>query len=165
MSGVYKCKRLNFNKMKFSHPYFFYQLSFKLGQPSIQRLIAKIAKTVKTWNGVTTGIHRMGAKKFLFQKKEFGHIHWNGDLDIQFGKPLTAELLKQGLVRQHKFVPEITITYPLTGQESISFAISLLRFSYLLKLKQSATAKPKVYSKVQKELESILFYPLIEHLI
>jgi hypothetical protein len=147
--------------MKLPHPYFFYQLTFKLRQPSTQKLIAKVAKVLSTWKGVTTGIHRMGATEFLFQKKEFGHIHWNGDLDILFGKQLTAELLKQNLVQQHKFVPEIAITYQLTGPDPISFAITLLRFSYLLQLKKSATEDQQVIADAQKELEAISFYPLI----
>ncbi|MDB5087526.1 MAG: hypothetical protein JWR09_1520 [Mucilaginibacter sp.] len=151
--------------MKFPHPYFFYQLSFKLRQPSTQRLITKVAKTVKTWNGVTKGIHRMGAKEFLIQKKEFGHIHWNGDLDILFGKPLTVELVKLNLVQRHKFVPEIAITYPLTGPDSIFLAITLLRFSYLLQLKKSVTGDSRVIADSQKELEAISFYPLIKHLV
>jgi hypothetical protein len=128
-------------------------------------LITKVAKTVKTWNGVTTGIHRMGAKEFLIQKKEFGHIHWNGDLDILFGKPLTVELVKLNLVQRHKFVPEIAITYPLTGPDSIFLAITLLRFSYLLQLKKSVTGDSRVIADSQKELEAISFYPLIKHLV
>jgi hypothetical protein len=151
--------------MKFPHPYFFYQLSFKLRQPFTQRLIAKIAKTIKTWNGVTIGIHRMGAKEFLFQKKEFGHIHWNGDLDILFGKPLTAELLKLNLVQRHKFVPEIAVTYSLKNRDSIPFAISLLRFSYLVHLKKQSAENPTVVAVTQKELETFPFYHLIKHLL
>ena len=151
--------------MKLPHPYFLFQLTFKLRQPSTQRMIATITKIVKTWRYVSTGIHGMGAEEFLFQKKEFGHIHWNGDLDILFGKQLTAELTKNNLVQQHKFVPEIAITYPLTGPDSISFAITLLWFSYLLQLKKSASNDSAIIANTQKELEAISFYPLIEHLV
>jgi hypothetical protein len=151
--------------MKLPHTYFIYQLSFKLTRPSIQILITKIAKTVKDWNGVTTGVHMMGAMEFLIQQKEFGHIHWNGDLDILFGKPLTAELLKLNLVQRHKFVPEIAITYPLGNSDSISFAILLLRFSYLVHLKKQSADNPAVVARTQNELETFSFYQGIKHLL
>ena len=148
--------------MKFLHPYFFCQLWFKLSRPSTQRLIAKIANAVKTWEGVTTGIHRMGAKGFLIQKSEFGHIHWNGDLDILFGKRLTAELLKLNLVQRHKFVPEIAVTYSLNDRDAIPFAVLLLRFSYLLQLKKRSADNPTAIALVQKELEMFSFYHQLE---
>lgn len=78
---------------------------------------------------IPVGIHNMGGKEFRLAKKEIGHMHWNGDLDILFGKQLTDELLKLNLVQQHKYVPGAAIAYPVLREQNIPFAVFLLRFS------------------------------------
>jgi hypothetical protein len=90
--------------MKIPHPYFIYQLQFLVTKPYAQNLISQIEECVFRWDNTSSGIHSMGGRGFYFQKKEFAHVHWNGDLDIYLGKGLTAELLKQNLVQEHKFV-------------------------------------------------------------
>ena len=131
----------------------------------IQSLITQIEHIILPWDGVTVESHNMGGKEFLYRKKEIGHIHWNGDLDILFGKPLTSELLKRNLVQQHKYVPGAAVTYPVLLDEDIPFAISLLRLSYLLHEKKATSNNEQITSEVNVELGKISFYPLIKHLI
>lgn len=99
---------------------------------TIQKLITEIETQVTVWNNVTTGKHVFGGKEFLFQGKEIGHIHQNGDLDILFGKSITAALLRQQVVQQHQYMPHSAITYRILQESDIPFAVFLLRFSYLL---------------------------------
>ena len=124
--------------MNFPHPAYFYFLPFKITKPRIQKIIARIEREVTNWNGVVPGNHAMGAREFLFDAKEIGHIHWNGDLDIVFGRQVTEELLRKEHVQRHKYVTDIAITYKIVSDGDILFALSLLRLSYLLKIKSSS---------------------------
>ncbi len=132
---------------------------------NIQKLITEIENNTLLWDDVTVGIHNMGGKEFLFRKKEIGHIHWNGDLDILFGKQLTNELLKLNLVQQHKYVPSEAITYPVLREQNIPFAVSLLRFSYLIQQKKASANNHQIINDIEVELDKISFYPLVKHLI
>ena len=144
--------------MKVLHPYFFYQLKFIMTKANTQKLITQVKEKVLLWDEVSTGIHTMGGVEFLFREKEIGHIHWNGDLDIKFGKRLTEELLIQSIVQQHKFVPSVAITYPLLSNENIPFAFLLLRLSYLIQQKKVASNKDLISHQIETELEAIKLY-------
>jgi len=98
---------------------------------------------VLKWKYTTSGMHNMGGKGFYYQGKEFAHIHWNGDLDIFFGKELCAELLKQNLVEQHKYVPGIAVTFNVNNKTDIPAAIFLLRLAYFIMVNK--------YSNIQED--------------
>jgi hypothetical protein len=115
------------------HPAYFYFLPFKVTRPHIQKIIAVIEAKVLTWNGIRSGDHRMGAREFLFGHREIGHIHWNGDLDIVFGKQITESILKRKPLQRHAYLPGVAITLKIRSDNDISFAVSLLRYAYLLK--------------------------------
>jgi hypothetical protein len=122
-----------YRSIKMVHPAYLYFLPFKITRPHIQKIIAEIEAKVLTWNSVRSGEHKMGAREFLYGKKEIGHIHWNGDLDIVFGKQITGRLLKRERVQKHAYVPDVAITFKIKGDSDIPFALSLLRYSRLLK--------------------------------
>jgi hypothetical protein len=134
---------------------FLFQLQFKLLKPKTQSLIKQVKAQALSWNGVTTGIHPMGGVEFLFQGKEIGHIHWNGDLDILMGKKKTSQLLDTGKVIAHKFVPSVAITFPLEDGDDITYALALLRFSYLRTLKAKAIHDPVIQRFVEDESDAL----------
>jgi hypothetical protein len=133
---------------------FLYQLQFKFLKPNTQKLIKQLELEVLEWNGVTSGVHPMGGIEFSFRGKEIGHIHWNGDLDIVFGKKKTTELLKTGKVCQHRFVPTSAITFPLVKRGDAKYGLALLRFSYLRILK-SKVQDPGIEAFVERELVTL----------
>lgn len=96
------------------------------------RNITEIEDTVLQWSETSVGDGDFGAKAFLYRGREFGHIHDSGELDIAFGKRITAELLQRHLVRKHLYVPRTSISYHVSNDEKLFFAIALLRFSYLI---------------------------------
>jgi hypothetical protein len=99
---------------------------------AISKFTTEIENLVSQWSGTTVGNGNFGSRTFLFQSKEFGHIHKNGDLDIVFGKKITGELRQRNLVQKHLYTPETAITYPVSNEEKIPFALGLLKFSYLI---------------------------------
>src|SRR5436190_692347 len=113
--------------MKFMHPAFFYHLAFKVSKPAIQKLINEIESNITKWPGLHTAVHEMGGVVFLYNQTEIGHIHWNGNVDIVFGKHLTSQLVKLKKVRHHNFLPERATTFPLVNRDDVPFAISLLQ--------------------------------------
>ena len=131
---------------------------------NIQKRITQIENTILSWDDVTTGSHDMGGREFLFGKEEIGHMHWNGELDIGFGKQVTEELRKHNLGQRHKYAPGTAITYPVLVEENIPFAVSLLRFSYLLHLKKKSANNPQTMNEIENELDKISFYSLVKHL-
>ncbi|MCT4326195.1 DUF5519 family protein [Elizabethkingia anophelis] len=122
----------------------------------------EIENIILQWKETSATDGDFGSREFLFRGKEIGHIHSNGELDISFGNKLTKMLLSQNLVQQHLYVPETSITYKVSSEEQIPFAISLLRFSYILVLKkfgendkQSITIFETELIKLPKSLSSI----------
>ena len=95
-------------------------------------VITEIENVILRWNDTRIEDGDFGARAFLYRGNEFGHIHKDGDLDIVFGKQLTAELLRKKLVQKHLYVPDVGVTYEVSSEEKIPFAVSLLRFSYLI---------------------------------
>ena len=137
--------------MTFSKVIFVYHFLFKITNPHIQKLVQELERIVLAWTGVSSGIHPMGGKAFTLYGREIGHIHWNGDLDIIFGRQLTAELMRLGLARAHKIVSEVAITFSLQNTEHLPIAVSLLRFSYLRILTRLADTDLELKTYVERE--------------
>ena len=97
--------------------------------------------------------------RFLFRHKEFGHIHNNGTLDIIFSENIAAQLLQKNIVQRHSYVPKVGVTYIVSSEDKILFALSLLQFSYLLKAKENNAMALDLFetewNKLPKSLSSI----------
>jgi|GEM_PF-3848675 len=119
------------------------------------KLMVQLQDIILLWDGTSLGNGEFGAKTFLHHGEEFGHIHQNGDIDIIFGQQLTAELLRRRLIQKHRYVPLIGITYPLTNEQQLSFAVSLLRFSYLVKLTKADATRDKTLERAFDELQRV----------
>lgn len=117
--------------------------------------ITAIENEILTWDKTNIGKGNFGATTFLYRRKEFGHIHHNGDLDIDFGKEITRELLEKHLVQKHLYVPATSITFRVTNKEKLSFAISLLRLSYLVNLIKDNKEETIVPNILEQELAKL----------
>lgn len=121
----------------------------------MQEIIADIEHTLLHWDKVRATAGDFGARAFLIRKKEFGHIHPNGDLDIMFGPSITTELLRTGLVQRHEYVPASGVTYRIRRKEHIPFALALLGFSYRLTASKAAGLPLDLPSLVNGELATL----------
>ena len=138
-------------------------IGFKMASPKIT---TEVENAILQWNETDVENSDFGARVFLFRRKEFGHIHQNGDLDIVFGKQMTAELLQHKFVKQHLYVPSVGITYSVSSEDKLSFAVSLLRFSYLIhsiNANKNDTVSQVIFenemAKLPESLSSIYFKP------
>ena len=67
-----------------------------------------------------------------FGKAEVGHVHFWGDVDIPFPRPVHDYLLDHGLAVQHRWVPNSGwTTFRIRGDKDIEHAIWLMRLSYI----------------------------------
>ena len=123
------------------------------------KIIEEIENTILTWEETTLGKGDFGAITFLYRGKEFGHIHSDGVLDISFDKSMTTELRRTNLVETHQFVPETNITYRVSNEAKVVFAVALLRLAYLIHFIKSNeidnTAKTTFETELAKLPESL----------
>lgn len=123
------------------------------------KIITEIENIILQWDGTSVGNGDFGATTFLYREEEFGHIHKNGDLDITFGKQITTELRQMNLAQKHLYVPETNITYLVSNEEKLPFAISLLRFSYLshsIKANENDTVSQNIFEREMAKLPESL---------
>ena len=91
----------------------------------------EIEKTVLSWPGVTAKLHRFGGTEFTLGKREIGHLHGNGLLDIPFTKTIRDQVVSSGQAQPHHIFPKSGwISYYIRSEDDIQGAIALLRRNY-----------------------------------
>ncbi len=98
-----------------------------------ERLTAlhEIEQAVLSWPGVTTKIHRFGGTEFVLGRREIGHLHGNGLLDISFTRRLRDQVVGEGLAQPHHIFPHSAwVSFPVRAKVDISCAVCLLRLNY-----------------------------------
>ncbi|QXV63963.1 DUF5519 family protein [Mucilaginibacter sp. 21P] len=118
-------------------------------------ITTRVENIILRWAGTSARNADFGARAFLIRGKEFGHLHPDGTLDIMLGKSLTLALLKTGLVQKHLYVPDAAVTYQISSDEKLAFAISLLRFSYLANARHSIIPPTEFAVELAKLPESL----------
>jgi Family of unknown function (DUF5519) len=94
----------------------------------------EIENEVLSWEKTSAYLHKYGGIQFNFDKKEIGHIHGNGLLDILFSKEVKVKFVQEGRVKEHHiFKDSGWISFYIRTTEDKQFAIELLRQSYVNK--------------------------------
>jgi hypothetical protein len=106
----------------------------------------RIQTAVLSWAGVEAVAHRFpgtdrqdGAAgvEFRIGRREIGHIHGDGLVDIPFPTKVRDELVAAGLAQPHHVLPESGwISFRLRREEDVQAAIDLLKRSYNIAAKQ-----------------------------
>ncbi|MEO6845926.1 MAG: luciferase family protein [Chthoniobacterales bacterium] len=80
--------------------------------------------------GVQLRVHRFGGMEFFNTetKRELGHLHGHGLLDVRTGRENARKLIAAGQVRPHHIFPDSAwISFPVKSCEDIPFALELLQ--------------------------------------
>jgi len=94
--------------------------------------LKRLEDEVSAWPNVSVHPHRFGARQFRFGSAEVGHVHPGGIVDIPFPRPVRDALLAQGLVEEHRWVPNSGwITFQVCGENDFKHAVWLMQLSYL----------------------------------
>jgi hypothetical protein len=97
--------------------------------------IEDIENEVTQWEGINISIHKFGGIQFNYQKKEIGHIHGNGLVDILFNKEIKGELIKAGKAEEHHvFKNSGWVSFYIRSSGDKKNALQLLNFSYKNKI-------------------------------
>lgn len=90
-----------------------------------------VETAVLAWPGVTTKIHRFGGTEFNLGKREIGHLHGNGLLDIPFPKAIRDEVVQSGAAQPHHIFPHSGwVSVYLRSEADVPGAVTLLRRNY-----------------------------------
>ena len=111
---------------------------------SVKNARQTIESTVTSWEGVQTHPHRFGGRAFRLGTRELGHIHGNRLVDIPFPTKVRDELVANGEVERHHYLPDSGwVSFYLRAEEDVTKAIGLLERSYRLALKQKTRRETK----------------------
>lgn len=99
----------------------------------------RIREVVTGWEGVAAGPHRFGGLEFRLGRRELGHVHGDGLVDIPFPKKLRDEIVASGQAEPHHILPESGwVSVFLRRDPDVERAIELLRRSFSLALEHQA---------------------------
>lgn len=100
----------------------------------------RLKDEVSSWPGISVHPHRFAALEYRFGKAEVGQVHFWGDVDIPFPRPVRDFLLECNLAEQHRWIPDSGwTTFRIRGQSDLEHAVWLMRLSYLRYALKSAT--------------------------
>lgn len=97
----------------------------------VRELLQQISDEVSGWPQVTAGPHAFGGTEYRFDQAEIGHIHRDGTLDIPYPISVRNELIAEGMVERHRFLPETGWTTFHVNAANLERGLWLLRLSYL----------------------------------
>ncbi len=93
----------------------------------------RIISVIHGWQEVEIRPHRYGGLEFRLGKRELGHIHGDGLVDIPFPKAVRNEIVAAGEAEPHHILPNSGwVSVFLRANEDVDKAIGLLERSFQL---------------------------------
>ncbi|WP_293789201.1 luciferase family protein [uncultured Pedobacter sp.] len=90
-----------------------------------------IENEVLSWDGTNVSLHKFGGTQFNYGRKEIGHLHSNGLLDILVGRQVKQELLASGKAEVHHIFKESGwISFYILTEKDLINAKCLLKEAY-----------------------------------
>ena len=97
----------------------------------------RIEAIVLTWEHVEAHSHQFGGIEYRIGRREIGHIHGDGLVDIPFPKKIRDEVVASGLAQAHHILPESGwVSLYLREDADIARALDLLQRSYQIAITQ-----------------------------
>lgn len=90
-----------------------------------------IETAVSAWDGVTAHPHRFGGTEYRLGRREIGHVHGDGLVDIPFPTRVRNEIVAAGEAQPHHVLPESGwVSFYIREPRDVERAVKLLRRSY-----------------------------------
>ncbi len=125
--------------------------------------LKKLERELLVWPGVSVHPHRFGGREFRFRAAEIGHMHVGGIVDIPFPRSIRDALLSEGLVEEHRWVPNSGwITFRLRSEQDFEHARWLMRLSYL---RYTLKTSPEPRNLLEEESERLHLGPQFKSLL
>ncbi len=91
----------------------------------------RLEHVVREWNGVEISPHRFGGVEYRVGRREIGHLHPNGTLDLPFPMRIRRELVAAGRAVAHHMLPNTGwVTFRIRTEHDVPSALALLRLNY-----------------------------------
>jgi Luciferase len=104
---------------------------------SVKGAKEKIHAAITSWPGVTAHPHRFGGTEYRLGKRELGHVHGDGLVDIPFPKKVRDQVVAAGRAEPHHILPESGwISFYLHDSTDVERAIALFRQAFDLATKR-----------------------------
>jgi predicted DNA-binding protein (MmcQ/YjbR family) len=117
------------------------------GGMSVRGAQARITEAVTSWTDVTAQPHRFGGVEYVIGRREIGHIHGDSLVDIPFPTKVRDEIVAAGRAQPHHILPETGwISFYIQQEHDVENAISLLRESYEIAIKQKTTPPHNIHT-------------------
>lgn len=106
-----------------------------------------IEEEIRSWKDTTVTLHKYGGLQFNVHKKEIGHLHSNGLLDLLYSRKIKKMLIEEGRVSDHHiFKKSGWISFYIVSPEDKDYAIKLLMLSYSMKTMHSDVPHYELYT-------------------
>ncbi|BDI28605.1 hypothetical protein CCAX7_006560 [Capsulimonas corticalis] len=93
--------------------------------------IRQVRQEALSWPGVTQRANEHGGTRFDLGRREIGHMHGNGLVDILFTKAIRDEVISAGAAEQHHLYPKSNwVSLFLQNEDDARTAAALLRRNY-----------------------------------
>lgn len=91
----------------------------------------EIVREVSSWAGVSARPHRLGGVELRYGRRELGHVHGDGQVDLPFHRGLRDMLVETGRAEPHRVLPDSGwVTCRLDGEDGAAGAVELFRLAY-----------------------------------
>ena len=92
---------------------------------------ARLAALLRGWPGIETTPHRFGGLEFRVDRREIGHLHPNGMLDLPFPVRMRRELVAAGRADAHHMLPNTGwVSFRIRTEHDLPASVELLRLNY-----------------------------------
>ncbi len=126
-------------------------------QPELLDWMDEIENEVLRWEGVTKSIHKYGGVQFNYHRKEIGHIHGNGLLDMLLSRKLKQELMGEGMVLDHHVFKQTGwISFNITTKTDAQYALRLLRMGHHLKQQRTSLSPGRDHQAALPPIVTVL---------
>jgi len=108
-----------------------------LMKPQLFEYMDKIEREISSWPGIYMTSHKYGGMQFNINKKEIGHIHGSGILDILFSRSIKQTLISREIaLEHHSFKNSGWVSFYIQKSEDVTTALKLFEWGYYLKTNQ-----------------------------
>jgi Family of unknown function (DUF5519) len=93
-------------------------------------LLASIDGEVLSWPGVSKDPDRSHVALYRLGRRQLGHIHLDGVVDLPFPRALHDGLISDGLAEPHRGGFPAVVSYYIRVPEDVPGAVELFRMNY-----------------------------------
>ena len=109
------------------------------------------------WEGVNIGLHKYGGIQFNYNKREIGHIHGNGLLDMLLSSKLKQQLMQEGKIFDHHvFKHTGWISFYIKTQADRDYALRLLKLGYQLQRQRNLLSPGRYHQTALAAVVTVL---------